>query len=183
MAKDFADAVGMLHEPRTDRLHGDVFGSDFTQLDQNLARAREALTGFRSIGDTLHGPVGHNQPRRTLNMDEIGVDRIAQPGNRLRSPIDCAGFNGCAVRILNDSGGRLATKGEVWVEPNLPVRIIDFDEIVRHGEQRNEKLGSSDGRCLYLRFIEPGHEAAGAVCRNNAAWLEVPLEEGSRLLP
>ncbi len=134
------------------------------------------MAGLAVESDPHQPAAGHAQARRSLNVDEIGIDRIGKPG-QLQAPTGKrATVDRGAVETRLNAGRRAPAKARLPVPAGRTIVVIDVDEFGWPAIERHGECGSANRAGGEFGLIIAGDESVGADLRRP----EVILKEAAR---
>ena len=111
------------------------------------------------IGDAHDAAVGQPNSRRTLNVDDEGLARLAQKHDRFGAGSQRALLDGGAVWIRLVAGVRAPPRLQRRIEAGQGLTLRGGDQVVRPGVRGTAKSGISRlARSLEFRFVVAGQE-------------------------
>src|SRR6516165_4157020 len=153
----------MSRHPVANALHRHFFARNEIPLDEHAPDRGIGVAVVRIVVDAKWDPVLEDYPRRALDLDGKGIERILDPANFKLLPVERTGFDRAAIVVRSDLILVIAPADQcsfVW-ERARPRLVSGCDQVARAPVERNMEFGAGKARALNNRFVIAGHESLG----------------------
>ena len=127
-------------------------------LDRQPADGGVGVPGLSIEGDSHRAAIGKVQPRRSLHMDEEGLDRTLQVGKLQAAAGKGALLDLCAIEEGHETIIRAARETHFRVPAWGTILVANLDQVTGPAEERHRKTLSRDAARLDHGLVIAGDE-------------------------